>query len=216
EESRELLVAAEPRPSAGHSVMERVPEGRIGSELEEGLDRLALAGLRSEVERGDALAVARAAEGASLVHVGSELDEPQDRRHTPVRRRPRERRSAILVGVDACAVLDEQPEHIDAVALGGPDEALVDHLLRFVRRLPHREAAVRAVEGALRPCLRRPDELSDHLRQTEPGGDAEVPRLEPEQDRDLSMAPEERRDEWRAAVAAGGEVEPAAGVEHEL
>src|SRR5262249_43138232 len=117
---------------------------------------------------------------------------------------------------DACAVLDEQPEHIDAVALGGPDEALVDHLLRFVRRLPHREAAVRAVEGAVRTCLRRPDELSDHLRQTEPGGDAEVPRLEPGQDRALSMAPEERRDEWRAAVAAGGEVEPAAGVEHEL
>ena len=83
-------------------------------------------------------------------------------------------RAAVGVGVDARAELDEELEHLDAVALRRPDERLVEHLLRVVGRLPRREAAVRAVEGAVGARLRASRQLADQLGQPEPGGDAQV------------------------------------------
>ena len=102
--------------------------------------RRALAGLRREVERRHALAVIRPAERAALVRVGAELDELADRGDAPVRGRPRERRAAVGIGVDARAELDEQLDRLDPVGLRRPHERLVEHLLRVVGRLPGRES----------------------------------------------------------------------------
>ena len=121
-----------------------------------------------------------------------------------------ERRPAVRIRVDARAELDEQRERVDAVGLRRPDERLVEHLLWIVRRLPRREAAVRAVEAAVRARRGRTRELADQLEIAEPRGDAKVARLAPEQVDDLAVPPEERRDERRAAVAARREVGAAA------
>src|SRR5439155_6309960 len=73
------LVAAGAGPSDRVAVVEPVAELGIRAELEQREDRLALPALGSEVDRRHALAVRRAAEGASPVRVGPELDEPPDR-----------------------------------------------------------------------------------------------------------------------------------------
>ena len=65
---------------------------------------------------------------------------------------------------------------------------------------------MRTVEAAVRAGGRRPRELVDQFDEPEPRRDAQVARLEPEQVDDLPMAPEERDDERRAAVAARFEV----------
>ena len=57
--------------------------------------------------------------------------------------------AAVGVGLDARAELDELRQHLDPVGLRGPDERLVEHLLRVVGGLPGGEAAVGAVEGAV-------------------------------------------------------------------
>src|SRR5581483_5476477 len=88
---REVGPAPVGRPAGGGAVVERVPDRRIGAELEQHVDRLLLPRLGGEVERRDALAVARPAEGAEPVHVGAHLDEPTDRPDAPVRGCPRER-----------------------------------------------------------------------------------------------------------------------------
>ena len=105
---RELGVAGELGPPGRVAAVELVAERRVGSELEQRLDRLALARLRGEMQRGHALAVIRPAERAALVRVGAELDQPADRGDAAVRRRPRERRAPVGIGVHARTELDEQ------------------------------------------------------------------------------------------------------------
>ena len=75
---------------------------------------------------------------------------------------------------------------------------------------------MRPVEGAVGAGPRRPREVADHVDEPEPRGDAQVVRLDAEQRRDLAVAPEERCDERRAAVAPGRQVGAAAGGEHRL
>src|SRR6185437_16462090 len=104
---------------------------------------------------------------------GAELDEAPDRRDASVRRRPGERRAAVRIGVDVGAQLDESLDCLDAVALRSPDKRLVENLLRIVRRLPGREAAVRAVEAAVRARSGRAGDLVDQVDNAEPGRDAQ-------------------------------------------
>jgi hypothetical protein len=74
--------------------------------------------------------------------------------------------------VDVGAELDEPLDRFDAVALRRPDERLVEDLLRVVRRLPGRKAAVRAIEAAVRTGRGRAGELVDQVDAAEPGRDA--------------------------------------------
>jgi hypothetical protein len=69
EDVREFFVAADACPAERVAAVEAVEDERVCSEFEQCGDGLALSCLRSEVDRGDALAVARAAEGAALVGV---------------------------------------------------------------------------------------------------------------------------------------------------
>src|SRR5262249_15421418 len=93
---------------------------------------------------------------------------------------------------------------------------LVEDLLRIVRGLPGREAAVRAVERATSTRRRRAGQLVDHVEPAEPGRDAQVAGLEPEQWRYLAVPPEERHDQRPASARAGGRVRAGAGREQEL
>ena len=90
--------------------------------------------------------------------------------------------------------------------------------------VPGGEAAVRAVEAAVRAGLGAEravgaHELVDDVVAPEPGGDPEVARVQAaalgEQLRGRAVAPEERRDERRAAVAAPFRAGGRAGVEEE-
>jgi hypothetical protein len=67
----------------------------------------------------------------------------------------------------------------------------------------------------MRARLRRAGELADQLEVAEPGGDAEVDRLEAQQLCDLAVAPEQRRDQRRASVAASEEVGARTGIEQQ-
>ena len=127
-----------------------------------------------------------------------------------------ERRAAVGVGVDPRAELDEQRQRLDPVALRRPDERLVEHLLRVVRRLPGGEAAVGPVEARCAPAAgsRRARRISSG--RPRPAATRRFPGSSPSSGDDLAVAPEERRDQRRAAVAARREVEAAAGVEHHL
>src|SRR5579884_2820971 len=211
----ELLVAADARPAGGVAPVQVVADRRIGSCLDEQLHRSGLPALRCEVERGDAFAVRRSAEGAAAIRIGAELEEPPDRVDAPVRGRPRQRRAAVRIGVEVRAELDESRDRGDAVALRRPHKRLVEDLLRVVRRRPGGEAAVVPVELAVRAGGRSAGELVDQVDAAEPGGDAEVPRRLAEQWDDLAVAPEERLDERRAAVAAGREIGARAGGEEQ-
>src|SRR3954465_3515712 len=110
----ELRVPAGARPPERAAAVQVVEDQRVGAELEQGNDRLPLAGLRCEVDRGDTLTVARAAECAALIGIGAEVDERANGVDAAVDRRPRERRAAVRVGIDARAELDEQPDRLDA------------------------------------------------------------------------------------------------------
>jgi hypothetical protein len=55
-----------------------------------------------------------------------------DRRRAAVCCRPGERGPAVWVGVEVGADLDEPVDRLDAVALGGPHERLIEDLLRIV------------------------------------------------------------------------------------
>src|SRR5438067_1963943 len=195
-------MAAVLRPARRSAAVNGVADRRIGTELEERLDRLSLAGLRGEMEGGHALAVLGAAEGPAPIDVGAELDEAADRRDPSVARCPGERCAAVRIGVEVRAQFDEPLDRLDAVALSSPYERLVEDLLRIVGRLPGRKAAVGAVEAAVRARRGCAGELVDQVDETEPGRDAQVARLEPQQVNDLTVAPEERGDERCAAVAA--------------
>ena len=61
----------------------------------------------------------------------------------------------------------------------------------------------------------RPGELGDEIDTAEACGHAQVARLDAEQRDHLAMAPEERRYQRRAAVAAGRQAGLRAGGEHE-
>ena len=136
------------QPSAV-AVVEVVGELRVRAELEQLNDGLALPRLGGEVERGDALAVARPAERTAAVWVGTEPDQRSHRVDPAVDRGPRQRGAPVRVGVDARAELDEQLDRLDAVGLRRPHERLVEHLLRVVGGLPRGKATVRAVEAAV-------------------------------------------------------------------
>lgn len=71
----EVLVAADARPSPRGAVVELVLHERICSQFEKCGDGVTLPRLRGEVDCGDAFAVARSAEGASLIRVGAEFHE---------------------------------------------------------------------------------------------------------------------------------------------
>src|SRR5438128_1371139 len=88
--------------------------------------------------------------------------------------------ACVQVRLEVGAGLDEPPDRLDAVALRGPHERLVEDLLRVVGRLPGRKAAVRAVEAAVRARRGRAGELVDQVDEAEPGSDAQVARLESE------------------------------------
>ena len=211
-----VVVTAELGPARGVAVVEGVADRRVGAELEERFDGLRLAGLCGEMEGGHALAVVGPAEGPTRVYVRAELDEAADRRDASVHRRPSQRRAAVRVGIEVGAEVDEPLDRFNAVALRRPHERLVDDLLRIIGRLPGRKAAVRAVETAVRAGRGRAGELVDQVDEPEPGGNAQVARLEPEQVDDLAVAPEERDDQRRAAVTPRGEVSASAGRDQEL
>lgn len=82
--------------------------------------------------------------------------------------------------------------------------------------LPGGEAAVGAVEAAMRASLGRADERADQVEIAETGGDPEVPRVGSQQPCDFAVTPEERLDQGRAAVAARGQVGARAGGEQQL
>ena len=99
EDVREFFVAADSRPPACVAAVERVVDERVGSEVEQCDDGFALPCLGGEVDRGDALAVGRAAERAALVRVGAELDERAHGGDAAVDRGPGQRGAAVGVGV---------------------------------------------------------------------------------------------------------------------
>src|SRR6478672_3586652 len=195
-------MAAVLRPADRRAAVDVVLDGRVGAEFEQRLDSLCLARMRGEMQGGHALAMVGATEGSARVHVGAKFDEAANRRYAPVAGRPGERRTTVRVGVGISTKLDEPLDHLDTVALRRPDERLVEDLLRIVGGLPGGEAAVRTVEASVRARRGRAAELVDQVDESEPSGDAQVARLEPEQIDDLAMTPEERHDERRAAVAA--------------
>src|ERR671936_31485 len=135
-------MAAEVGPAPSGAVVERVAQRRIGARGEELLHDLATAGLRGEVEGRHPFPVRRAAEGATAVGIGTELEQATDRRGTAVEGGPRESGAAVGIGVEPRAQLDEDVERLDSSALCGPDQRLVEDLLRVVGRLPGGEAAV--------------------------------------------------------------------------
>ena len=132
EDVREFSVPADACPSEGAAAVEFVLDERICSEFKECGERLSLSRLRGEVDCGDSFTVARSAEGASLIRVGAKLHKSADRAYAAVRRRPRERRTAVRIGVDSGAQFDEQRYRICPIGLGRPDERFVEHLLRMV------------------------------------------------------------------------------------
>src|SRR5262245_37141721 len=142
-------MAAVVRPPCGCAAVDRIADRRVGTEVEQRLDRLDLAALRRKMEGGDALTVVGTAEGSATVHVGTELDEKADRSDAPVHRRPVERRATVGIGVDIAAEIDEPLDRLESFALGCPDERLVKDLLRIVGRLPGRKGSVRAVEATV-------------------------------------------------------------------
>jgi hypothetical protein len=172
--------------------------------------------LRCEVQGRHALAVVGAAEGSTLIHVRTEVDQLSNRGHASVRGRPGERGAAVGIGVDTRAELDEQRQRLDPIGLRRPYEPLVEHLLRIVGGLPGGEAAVGAVVNAVsagQPCSRK---LANQVEVAEACSDTQVARLGAEQVDDISMPPEERCDERCPAVTARGEIGARAGLEHHL
>src|SRR4029079_16043632 len=137
-----------------------------------------IAVLGGEVERGEPVAVVGATEGAAPARGRAEHDEPLDVGDAPGRRGPGERGAPVDVGVDAGAARDEDVERVDAVAAGRPRERLVERLLPAAAGLPGGEAAVRAVEAAVRPGLGAERAVGAHevvndVLAPEPGGDPE-------------------------------------------
>src|SRR5262245_18855057 len=121
-------MATVPRPVRRRSAVEDVSDRWIGAEFEQRLNGLGSAGLCSEMEGGDTLAVVGAAKGSLPVDVGAELDQATGRHDVPVASSPGERRAAVRVGVDVGAELDEPLDRLDAAALRGPNERLVEDL----------------------------------------------------------------------------------------
>jgi hypothetical protein len=74
EDVGEFWVAANACPSARGAAVQLVLDQRVCAEVEQCGDRFALSRLRRDVDRGDAFAVARAAERAALIRVGAQLD----------------------------------------------------------------------------------------------------------------------------------------------
>ena len=182
--------------------MQRIRDRAVGIGLEQHLDCSAAARLSRQMERGHTLAVIGPAEAAAGVRIGAELEEPPYRLDPAVHRRPRERRPAVGIRVEAGAELGEPRDRLDPIALRSPDERLVEDLLRIVARLPGRKTAVRPVERAVQAGRLRPSQLIDQVDAAEPRRDAQVPRLFAEQPDDLTMPPEERGDERRAPVTS--------------
>jgi hypothetical protein len=127
-----------------------------------------------------------------------------------------ERGSAVGVGVEVGAELDQQPYRFDTIGPGRPDERFVEHLLGIVAGLPGWETAVGAVEAAVRAGLWRPNEIADQLKVAESGGDAQVDGFGAERLCDLAVNPEQRQDELGPAVAARRQIGAPAGIEHQL
>ena len=157
----------------------------------------------------------RPAERAALVRVGAELNKRADRVDAAVGRGPGQRSASVRVRVDAGAELDEEPDRVDPVRFRRPHERFVEHLLVVIGGLPGGEPAVGSVEAAVRAGLRRAGQLPDQLQVAEAGGNAQVERLSAEQCGDLAVAPEERRNQRRASVAAREHVGARAGVQHQ-
>src|SRR6266511_2318661 len=67
-------------PAGGGAVVELVPDRGVGAAVQQHPQRLQSAVVRSQVQRGDAPPVLRAAEGAALVRVGAQLEQPPRRR----------------------------------------------------------------------------------------------------------------------------------------
>src|SRR3954464_985220 len=116
----EIGTAAVGRPARGRAAVHHVADRRVGTELEQEVNGLLLAGLRGDVERRYTLAVVWPAEGAELVGIGSELYEAADRVEAPVDRRPRERRSAIGISRNLRTELDQAVDRLDTAALRRP------------------------------------------------------------------------------------------------
>ena len=172
-------MAADSCPPERVAAVERVGDERVGPEFEQGYDGSALPCLGGEVDGGDPLAVVRAAEGAAAVRVGAELDERAHGLDSAVDRGPAQRGAAVGVGVGLGAKVDQEPDRVDPVGLRCPHERLVEYLLMAVGGLPGGEAAVGAVEAAMRASLGRADERADQVEIAETGGDPEVPRSVP-------------------------------------
>ena len=208
-------------PAVGRRVEVGVAGARVGAGVQQRPRGVEVAALGGEVQRRHALAVRRPTEGRAAARVGAELDEPPDGGGAPARRGPHQRAAPVDVGVGARAARDEGLEDLDAIAARRPGERLVEDLLRIVRRAPVREAAVRAVVGAVRAGLGRQapvgcDELFDEVQAAEARRGAQVARVHAVLGQDLgdlAMAPEERDDERRAAVAARGHVDGGALVD---
>lgn len=73
-----------------------------------------------------------------------------------------------------------------------------------------------AIEPPVTSCLLGAGELADQVEPSESRGHAQVPRLEAEQAGNLSMTPEQRGDQRRAAVPTGAQVGASTGREQEV
>ena len=165
--------------------------------LEQRADRVEVAALRGEVERGHALAVLRAAERRALVRVGAERHQRADRGDAAARRRPRER---------ACRGRRRRQRAPRATSSSSASTRSLAPPRRAPRRAPpagrrtaarreSRRAGGRTAMRARRAAVAG-DELVDQLEPAEAGGDAQVRRREPcsaSSSADLAVAPEERR-----------------------
>src|ERR1700693_4552037 len=131
--------------------------------------------LRRHMQRGDALAMRESAEGAFAIDGRTVVDQPCGRFHAIANRGPDEWSPSIRVGIETRPSPQEPGEHLRSAALAGPDQRLVQNLLRIRGRLPIREPAVRPVKYPRRTSLGGKRFLSakapfHQVRSAQPGG----------------------------------------------
>src|SRR5579885_240348 len=107
------------------------------------------------MKRGDALSMRQTAERSLLVDVCSVIEQPRGSFCAIARRSPNQGSSPIWVGIQPRAGSEETVEHTVSSALRCPYPRLIEHFLRFRRRLPIRKAAMRAVETSRGAGFRR-------------------------------------------------------------
>src|ERR1700761_7106247 len=144
--------------SLGAPLMQIVRDRRIRASFDEQLHHRNVPVLRRHVQRGDALAMIGSAESGFVIDACAVINQPPRGFHAIAPGGPDERGSSIGIGIQARPGPEKPGKDLRATALAGPNQRLVQDLLRIGGGLPIREPTMRSVKSPCRTglhCQRR-------------------------------------------------------------